>query len=76
MKTSDLLLNPFTAVFYWIKGQVADVKAMRDALVSRDNIKAVIQKIRAKRSSVQRELENVMNSRTTLKTFFKSSNEK
>lgn len=75
-KAHDQLRNPFSSVFYWIKGQVTDVKAMRDALSSRENIISVIQKIRSKRSSVQRELENSMNGRTTLKTFFKSSNEK
>ena len=41
-KTSELLQNPFSSIFYWVKGQVTDVKAMRDALVSRDNIFAVI----------------------------------
>ena len=75
-KTSELLQNSFNSTFYWVKGQVADVKAMRDALVSRDNILQVIQKIKAKKLSVQKELDNSVNGRTTLKTFFKSSNEK
>lgn len=51
-KTSELLQNSFNSTFYWVKGQVADVKAMRDALVSRDNILQVIQKIKAKKLSV------------------------
>lgn len=76
MKAQDCLLNPFSSVFYWIKGQVTDVKAMRDALASRENIIAVIQKIKSKKGSVQREMENSMSGRTTLKTFFKSTNEK
>ena len=75
-KTSEQMQNPFTQIFYWVKGQVADIKAMRDALVSRDNILNVIQKIKTKKASVVRELENSSSGRTTLKTFFKSSNEK
>ena len=51
-KTSDMLQNPFSSIFYWVKGQVTDVKAMRDALVSRDNIFAVIQKIKTKKASM------------------------
>jgi len=42
MLVSELLQNPFTSIFYWVKGQVTDVKAMRDALVSRENIANVI----------------------------------
>ena len=73
---SELLQNPFTSIFYWVKGQVSDVKAMRDALVSRENILAVIQKIRTKKASVQKELDNSQGGRTTLKNFFKSTAEK
>ena len=51
-KTSDLLQNPFSSIFYWVKGQITDVKAMRDALVSRDNIFSVIQKIKTKKASL------------------------
>ena len=74
--TSELLQNPFTSIFYWVKGQVDDIKAMRDALVSRDNILHVIQKIKTKKANVQKELNKTIKGRTTLKTFFKSSNEK
>ena len=74
--TSELLQNPFTSIFYWVKGQVDDIKAMRDGLVSRDNILHVIQKIKTKKSNVQKELNKTIKGRTTLKTFFKSSNEK
>ena len=75
-KTSDMLQNPFSSIFYWVKGQVTDVKAMRDALVSRDNIFAVIQKIKTKKASMQKELDSSVSGKTTLKNFFKSSNEK
>ena len=55
---------------------MTDVKAMRDALVSRDNIFAVIQKIKTKKASMQKELDSSVSGKTTLKNFFKSSNEK
>ena len=51
-RVSEQLQNPFSSVFYWVKGQVNDVKAMRDALVSRDNILSVIHKIKSKRVNV------------------------
>ena len=75
-RTSDMLQNPFTSIFYWAKGQVSDIKAMRDALVSRDNVLQVIQKIKTKKASLQGELDKFNSGRTTLKTFFKSTNEK
>ena len=73
---SEMLQNPFSSIFYWLKGQVTDIKAMRDALVSRDNVLSVIQKIKTKKQSVQKELDNSTSGRTTLKNFFKSTNEK
>ena len=49
---SEMLKNPYTSIFYWVKGQLSDIKAMRDSLVSRENIISVINKIRAKKTSV------------------------
>ena len=36
--TQEMLKNPFSVIFYWIKSQVSDIKAMREALVSRENV--------------------------------------
>lgn len=58
LTTSEHLQNPFTSIFYWVKGQISDVKAMRDALVSRENILSVIAKIKSKKAGVQKELDN------------------
>ena len=75
-KTAELLHNPFSSVYYWAKGQISDIKAMRDALASRENVLNVTSKINQKRQNVKKEYANNAHGRTTLKTFFKSSNEK
>jgi hypothetical protein len=76
VKTHAHLQNPFSPLFYWIKGQISDIKAMRDALVSRDDVISVTKKVNSKKQSARKEYENSAHGRTTLKTFFKSNNEK
>ena len=43
---NDLLRNPFQIIFYWVKSQISDIKAMREALVSRENVIGMCHKIR------------------------------
>ena len=49
-EATDHLRNPFQIIFYWIKSQVSDIKAMREALVSRENVIQMCQKIRQKKA--------------------------
>ena len=76
MKMSEFIQNPFSAVYYWAKSQISDIKAMRDAIQSRDNVISVCQKVNAKKQSLKKEYDSSAHGRTTLKTFFKSNNEK
>ena len=53
---NELLRNPFQIIFYWIKSQVSDIKAMRETLVSRDNVIQMCHKIRSKKSQTKKEI--------------------
>ena len=70
------LKNPYQSLFYWIKAQVADVKAVQEALAQRENVIQVKNKVRAKKESLLKELDASKSGRTTLRTFFQSRNEK
>ena len=43
---NECLKNPFQIIFYWVKSQISDLKAMREALVSRENVIGMCHKIR------------------------------
>ena len=72
---NECLKNPFQIIFYWVKSQISDLKAMREALVSRENVIGMCHKIRQKKQQTQKELQACSDGKTTLKTFFKGANE-
>jgi len=49
--------NPFTPLLYFVKGEEKDIKAMLDAVTSRNNLIAEIKKISARRLASTKELE-------------------
>jgi hypothetical protein len=49
--------NPFTPLLYFVKGEEKDIKAMMDAMTSRNNLIAEIKKISARRVAMTKELE-------------------
>ena len=52
---NEFLRNPFQIIFYWVKSQISDIKAMREALVSRENVVAMCFKIRDKKMATKKE---------------------
>jgi hypothetical protein len=64
------------SILHWVKGQIADVKAMEECILQRANLIAQIPKIKARRNQLARDHESAVVGRTTFKTFFKSTNEK
>jgi hypothetical protein len=70
------LKNPFHSMLYWVKGEVADIKSMNQALDTRVTLAQNMQKTSQKKESTQRELDNVLGGKTSFKTLFKTTSEK
>lgn len=73
---SDKLKNPFYNMLYWVKGEIADIKSMNQALETRVTLLQTMVKTSTKRESTQKELDSLQGGKTSFKTFFKSTNEK
>jgi hypothetical protein len=52
VEASEKLRNPFMSLLCWVKGQIADVKAMDEAITQRANMIAMVPKIRARRTQL------------------------
>jgi hypothetical protein len=51
------LKNPFHSMLYWVKGEVADIKSMNQALDTRVTLAQNMQKTSQKKESTQKELD-------------------
>ena len=70
--------NPFTPMYYFLKGEVSDIKAMELTLVSRQNLIKAVPGLVSRRKAVADELQekiqgSISLSLSTLKTMFKNS---
>ncbi|CDW84248.1 UNKNOWN [Stylonychia lemnae] len=68
--------NPFTSLYYWVKGEILDCNAFQEAIHQRSQLTLLIQKMSAKKLSQQNELDKLLGGKKSIRTFFKSSNEK
>lgn len=78
IRTSIMRLkNPYTHLFYWVKGEMTDCLALQQAIGARlgQNI-TILTKLKSKALSALDELQKVQGGKTSFKTMFKSSKEK
>ena len=68
------LTNPFSDCFYyWIKGELYDLKAMQEAFDERNDLAEARLKLINKTHADKSQLEKLNQGKKTLKTFFKSA---
>jgi hypothetical protein len=68
--------NPFKDAYYWLKGELLDLKGLKSALEGRENVVRLQSGTESKKRSDQQELEKLSQGKTTLKSFFKSKTSK
>lgn len=68
--------NPFRDAYYWIKGELLDLKGLKSALEGRENVVKQQSATESKKRSDQQELDKLSQGKTTLKSFFKSKSSK
>ena len=73
---SKTLKNPFKDAYYWLKGELLDLKGLNEALTGRENVVKQQSASESKKRSDQQELEKLSQGKTTLKSIFKSKSSK
>jgi len=69
----DNLKNPFFNIFHWVKGEIFDIEAVNNALQTRDYLMDKVGKSEKKRTNTQKDLSNVQEGKTSIKTVFKGT---
>lgn len=69
------LRNPYIDLYHWIKGELYDIEAMRNAIQARTNTMEKLRMLEGKKRDTQKDLESVSTGKTTVTTLFKNSND-
>lgn len=75
VSASGALRNPYIDLYHWVKGELYDLEAVRDAIKVRADTMENIRKLESKKSSTQKDLESVSTGKTTVTTLFKNSSD-
>lgn len=68
--------NPYKEAYYWLKGELLDLKGLQQAITGRDNVVRKQSETESKKRSDQVEMEKLSQGKTTLKSLFKSKSGK
>jgi hypothetical protein len=62
-------------MYHWVKGELYDIEAMRNAAKSRADVMERLRALEGKKRDVQKDLDSVAAGKTTVTTIFKSSSD-
>jgi hypothetical protein len=68
--------NPYRDAYLWLKGEFLDVQGMYDSLQGREGVMKAQLNTEQKKRDDAKELDKMQQKKTTLKSVFKSSNQK
>ncbi|CDW91301.1 px domain containing protein [Stylonychia lemnae] len=68
--------NPFKDAYYWLKGELLDLKGINEALLGRELVVKQQSQCESKKRTDQQELEKLSQGKTTIKSIFKSKSSK
>jgi len=68
----DSLKNPYFNLYHWCKGELFDIEAVTNALVSKDKLHLKIGATEKKKRSTQGDLDNITTGKKTVTTLLKS----
>ena len=75
ISSSGALKNPYIDLYHWVKGELYDLEAVREAIKVRAETLENTRKLEAKKTSTQKDLESVATGKTTVTTLFKNSSD-
>jgi hypothetical protein len=59
-------------MYHWVKGEIYDIEAMRNACKSRSDVLEKLRNLESKKLSTQKDLADVSAGKTTVTTLFKN----
>ncbi len=68
--------NPYRDAYYWLKGELLDIKGMNEALLGREQVVRMLSTTESKKRTDQAELEKLSQGKKTIKSIFKSKSSK
>lgn len=71
-QASMSLRNPYIDLYHWIKGELYDIEAIRNAVKARTEALEKLRNLEGKKRDVQKDLEALSTGTTTMTTFYKS----
>ncbi len=72
---TQALRNPYIDLYHWVKGELYDIEAMRNACLARTETLEKLRSLEQKKKDSQKDLESVSTGKTTVSTLFKSSSD-
>lgn len=73
--TIENLKNPYVDFFHWCKGELYDIRAMKEAMMTRDNLEQQKLRMITSQKSQQRNLQSLQDGKKNVNTLFKNQND-
>ncbi len=71
-KVREYLKNPYDWLYYWVRGEIHDIKALKAAIDQKDLIEKNLAKMAKKLENAGVDLNTLKEGKTTLRTVFKT----
>lgn len=71
----ESLVNPMDTLYYWVKGEIYDVKALMVSISQRETIEKQIKKTKQKKADTSEDLDKMQEGKTTVRTMFKNTSD-
>lgn len=70
--TGQSLRNPYIELYHWVKGELYDIEAMRNAVAARTKVSEKLRDLEGKRRDTQKDIEDIQRGNKTATTLFKN----
>jgi len=70
--TGQSLRNPYIDLYHWVKGELYDIEAMRNAVTCRNKVMERLRDLEGKKRDTQKDIEAVQQGKKTVTTMFKN----
>ena len=74
-KLSDDIENTYVGIYYWAKGELSDIEALKTAIGVRNASSKKAIELKKKNTNTQKEIETLENDKKSISTVFKSKSD-
>lgn len=73
--TGQSLRNPYIELYHWVKGEIYDIEAMRQAVNARNQVQEKLRGFEGKKRDTQKDIDSVQQGKKTATTLFKNADD-